>query len=222
MFVKIFFIKNKIMQYLVFLLCIAISQLLYAQVGIDASFNKSQTGWSYRGGVSYQFSNRFTLRGGVKVIQWMGIIDTRGHFFKNRFRPSNATERLGAYLSIDYVPFRFPKGNIEPYLSYDASLSRSSLYQKSYYWAGQGIKEGTTDTLDLYYTKSAWLGPILAVEQHFCVGFRGNINKRWYINQKIGGGIALYKNTGKSIIVGEDWELAWMFSLGLGYRFVKE
>lgn len=207
---------------ILFVICVLTLNLtVWAQTNIDVSFNRTHTGWSYRGGVSFYVAKNLYLGGGIKYIQWAGITDNKSYVLQYRFKPANTLEHLGAYATLDYNLFPKRSKYIQPYISYDVSVSRSSLSNLFYLYITQAVLLSTNDTIDLYQIVKDSFKPVIGVEQHFAVGFRAKISERLSLTQKIGGGLFLY--TPIERIIGEEWwELAWMFNIGLSYRLGKK
>lgn len=207
---------KKVIGIVIFLFSVGV----YAQTKIDVSFNKTHTGLSYRLGGGYVFKEKMTIGAGIKIIQWTPIIDNQNHVLKNRFKPANLQEKIGVYATFDYL-FLKPNKTIVPYISYDFSLSRSSLYNKGYYYLGDGITT-SNDTIPLFTYYELNFKPVTAIEHHLSAGCNIKICKNVWLTEKIGGGIMQYFKLENSVIGEEHWELAWMANIGITYFFEKK
>lgn len=202
---------------------LAILNILQGQNALEVGFGHSQPGYSYRLGYVNTFNNKLSVEVGLKYIQWNAPDAPDEHLFKDRFKPENFIEHLGAYGGVDYN-FKTLNDKVSLFCFYNLIFTRSSLYVNLYSPFAAFQDTITGEVYTLYKELTDQFEPAIALEHYVGAGFVVSVTKNLYIKQKIGGGIVQYFDLDPRILLAphENWEVAWLWNIGVGYRFNKD
>jgi hypothetical protein len=205
------------MRYILICLIIPHFFTLNAQLSLSLSFNSTSSGRNLTLAVSKTFKTKNELGGGIRInINQVVHPDDQNKSYMKRLY---ATEPIH-YFGIDGFYHRYILNkwkNVKPYLFYDLQMTYSTNRNRMllpYTYDNNG---------DVLYKEHIVLfGPFTWVEQNIGIGFKAKLLGSWYIQQKLGIGIAF--------ILGKDekrpgtydkfeWEFGYLIHVGIGYRF---
>lgn len=160
-------------------------------------------------------NNSFNL--GVKYHDNSPIQDNQYHLFKDRFFAESFLEHIGLTIgynrfmhinSIKVTPFIFGQSDIS-YISMH-NIARSSL-------------EPFPDDTPIYEEHSFSTPPWLTIETRIGLGVIIPVNKRIYIKETFGAGVAYFHEIEKDpnvvILVPKYWEVFYPWNIGIVYSF---
>lgn len=189
----------------------------YAQNDITTSFNSVHIGKNVNLGVCKNI-NRHSIGIALKYQINSYVTDNQNEIFKKRFFAKNLSEHIGFNFDYQYN-FNLKQSAITPFIFYNLQFTNSHTRNNGY------LKydiDTITNTI-LYRKYLVFFGPTIALENYLGIGYKVNINKRFFITNKIGGGIVLYYNVDERLYGdGGNWEFGYMINIGVGYRLKEE
>jgi hypothetical protein len=173
----------------------------FAQTNLNGSFNSTATGRNVSFSVS-KIKNNAELGLGIRYNMGMlAMPDNQNNIFYKRLYPSNFKQHWGAKTFFNY------------------SILNNWEHVKPFVFCAIDVSYSTTRNV-ISNTITHRHGPFTWVEPYLGFGFKVNLPKNFYIEQKIGGGGMLI--FGKDDILMKNklaWEFGGILSAGIGYRF---
>lgn len=210
------------MKKFILFIALNIAKGVIAQFGIVANYNVMHVG--NNGELILKYSlNKSSISIGAKYLFNNKDNFPIGVVYKKTFWASSFKEHIGGSIMFEYIVFNRIHYNVSLY--YNMQFTKSKIKHVMYYALYPLVANPQNEEDFAYQKVTTYIGPIVALENNFGINFNFNLNKNFYITQKIGGGVLFLKNTDKKNILyaGQStWELSEQFSIGLGYKFIKK
>ncbi|MCG8578190.1 MAG: hypothetical protein MI810_25145 [Flavobacteriales bacterium] len=209
---------KKLITLLSLTLCIGFT---HAQWSIESNFNSVQIGRNQN--ILFQHSwDRLSINFGAKYNfnKLVSFPRPQHDIFKKAFWAESFDEHIGLETGLHFKILDREKFNLFGF--YQCQLSRSHTRIEGYYPIGSLVPEPQSEYDLVYQRHLGFVGPILAMENNIGIGLDIHFTDRFYLTQKAGTGLVLFRNTDPNNIIVSDgglWEFAQLLSVGAGWYF---
>lgn len=162
---------------------------------------------------------RHQFSGGIKVHINSQVHDNQNHVFRKRIYASNFKEHIGLQFGYNYnLPLNHKNRLL---LFYDNQFTIAG--KKGEVFLPAGFLGGTP----LYEKHVIEFQELKALEQHIGIGLRTGVWEDFYLNFRIGGGVALFWDVPFEIAPNQyhmagarklNWEFGRLLSIGIEYE----
>jgi len=192
-----------------------------AQSKLLGSFNSTHAGRSLLFDFSKSKKSKSEFGVGIRFnIGQLAHSDDQNNVYKKRLFPTTSLQYWG--LHAFYKRHVLESWiHVHPYLFYDLQATWSTTRNRM-------LLPYTSDfNGDLLYKEYVeFFGPFTWIEQNVGIGFRADLSKNWFIDQKIGFGTCFILGYDKTLLDKSfNWfesEFGGIITLGVGYRFNSE
>lgn len=195
------------------------TQHIHGQFNIESNFNIGQIGRSQSIQAQIDVKKRLSFIIGAKYnFNHINKIPI-GRLYQNTSYATNFGEHLGAIIGVKYN--LYSKDNIHLKCFFESHYSYSKILLINYYAVGQTVENPTSEYDFVYVKEKKIVGPILTFENNIGLNLNVSLTDKIYYSQKVGIGIATYKNFDKNLVLIGDtkWEFSHLFSFGVGFKF---
>jgi len=208
-----FIMKYFFVQFLLFQFCF----ISFSQKDLFLSFNSTSSGRN----IAFTYS-KTTLNnefgGGLRInVNRIAHQDDQNNVYKKRLYATELIHSFGFNFFYHHQIFRKWE-HIHPYFFYDLQESYSTTRNRDFLAYTYDF-DGTT----LYKEHLNFFGPFLWIEQNVGFGFKANLSKNIFIQQKLGVGTCFILGYDKKLLSKYfdwfEWQFSSLFNVGIGYRF---
>jgi len=154
--------------------------------------------------------------------------DDQNNIYYKRLFPTKSLHHLNFNLTYEHDIFYNLK-TIKPIVFYDLqikySTTRSSMYTP-YDYDSTYLNTAHPEDGVLYKKHVAYFGPYTWIENSVGIGFKVDITNKFYLKQKIGGGVYFIHgyDSGEDIVVKPktEWEFMGLLNVGIVYRLKEK
>jgi len=188
---------------------------------IDVNYYTTGAGNNFSLVYSHEFNkNEFGLGLGVNINS-LTQYDDQSNFFYKRLFATKPIHNLNFNFTYDRKVFTSLK-HIKPFIFYDLQVKYSTTRSKLVipYSYDSTLVVNSPEEGILYREYLNFFGPFTWIENSIGFGWRVNINEKFYLKNKFGGGIYFIIGKDKRLAPNKyRFEFMWLTNFSLGYKF---